>query len=64
MPIARLKGMQPIRANISAASDMTFTVEGVVRLQDDVSGHVTNTVFGVAPKLATKMILKTAFIDK
>lgn len=64
MPMAWLKKVQPIRDNIRAASDTTFTVEGDVRLQINIGGHVANAVFGMTLKLATKMILGTAFIDK
>lgn len=60
---AWLKKIQPIRSNLRAASDTTFTVEGIVRLTIEIGGHVSSTVFGVAPKLATKMILGMAFVN-
>lgn len=56
--------MQPIRASIRAASDSTFIVEGVDRVQVDIGGHVTIAVFRVVPKLVTKMILGMALFDK
>lgn len=49
---------------MKAASDTTFTVADVVRLQVEIGEHVTNAVFRVAPKLATKRISRTAFINK
>lgn len=47
-----------------ATGDTTFRVEGVVRLAVKIGGHKKATGFVVAPKLATKRTLETAFIDK
>lgn len=63
-PIAWLKKMQPICAKKRAATNKTLTFEGVVKLQVEIGWHVTYEVFGVASKLAAKMIPETAFIDK
>lgn len=40
-----------------ATGDTKFTVESVLKLQNEIDGYVTNAMFGVAPKPATKMIL-------
>lgn len=56
--------VQPICANARAASDTTLTVEGVVSLCGKIDGHVKTAVFGIAPRLAIRMIVGTAFVDK
>lgn len=42
-----LELLNPIQANIRAASDTTFTAEGVIRQQVEIGGHVTAKVFSV-----------------
>lgn len=63
LPNPRLVNVQAIRAIIRAAGDTTFRVKGVIRLTVNIGGQKGTTVFGVAPRLATKFILDTAFID-
>lgn len=64
MPTHWLTKIQPIRANLRAAGGTAFTVEVVVRLQAGIREQVKTAIFGVAPKLASKTIPETAFIDK
>lgn len=53
-----------ILVSLKAAGDMTFRVEGVIHRKLKFGAHEASTVFGVAPKPATKMILGIAFVDK
>lgn len=50
--------------SIKAAGDTSFKVEGVVGLSIEIGGHNAKVGSGVASKLATKMLLGTAFIDR
>lgn len=64
MPALWSTKLQPIRAKTSVAADTSFTVGSVVWVQAKIGEHVTTAVFVVAPKRATKITLKTAFIDR
>lgn len=63
LPIAWVEKVQHIKADIRASRNKTFSVEGVVVLQVEISGYVTTAVFGIVSKLATEMILGTVIID-
>lgn len=64
IPILRLEWVQPVRDNVKAASNKTISVEGVIRLQVEIGWYATNAVLGVVPRLETKIIFETAFIDR
>lgn len=55
---------QYIQASVRATSEKTFTVKDVGRQMVKIGGHLTCSVFGVAPKLARRMVLGTAIINK
>lgn len=64
MPTTWLKRVQPISADIGAAGDKTFSVEGVVERQVKIGEHVTTEDVGVALKSYTKMNFCSAFTQK
>lgn len=55
--------MYPARTSMSAAGDTNIIVEGNIRLKIKIGGPTVSSVFGVASKLATKKVLRTAFTD-
>lgn len=64
MLITWSKWVQRIRSSIRAADHTTYMAEGSVELQAKIGGLVTTAVFGTARTLATKIILRTALIDR
>lgn len=49
---------------MKAAGDTTFRVRDVIFLSIKVRWHKAEEIYGGAPRLATKMLLGTVFIDK
>lgn len=47
MPTPWLKKVQPILANIRAARDTTFTIDGDVKIQVSIDRHVTIAVLAL-----------------
>lgn len=64
LPTARVSSVQQIHASIKAVGNKTFSVEGVTRHTVKGGGHKASKCFGVAAKLATKMISETVFINR
>lgn len=64
IPTSLIPLIKPIKTSVRSAGDTTFNVNGVIRLPIEFEREVINVVLGIAPILATKMILGTAFIDK
>lgn len=55
---------RPMKTFQRSARDTTFRVRGIIRIPTDFRGDIVHIVFIVALLLATKMILRTIFIDK
>lgn len=64
LPTQWLTKVQQIRMSIREAGNTTITSEGIISLTVEIGRQKASTVFGVALKPATEILLGTAFIDK
>lgn len=64
LPTSRLADLQYIRVSVKAAYNTFFKDEVVISLSDKIDGCHAKEAVRAAPKLATKIILGPAFIDK
>lgn len=64
LPTSWIVHLLPIRVSVNAAGDVAFRVGGVIRHLVEFGGLKIKAVSGAAPKLATKTILGTSFIDR